>query len=81
MDKLNHILNTIIGSFIGVFVGYGIYVIWNFKSNPESYLSQSSPWYINIILFGAITFIILLLCLLLKVVLKYYFLKNNKSME
>ena len=81
MEKLNQIINTIIGSFIGVFIGYGIYATWNFKTNPESYSSQSSPWYINILLFGLVTFIIILLCLLLKIILKYYSLKNNRPEE
>ncbi len=72
MKKLNYILNIIIGAFMGVFIGHGGYVVWNFKTCPELYAMQSAPWYTSILLYGAFTIVVLAICTILKVVLRYY---------
>ena len=71
MKKLNTILNTIMGAFVGVFVGHGIYIVWDFKTHPELYAMQSAPWYTSILVYGAFTFAILLICIVVKVIIKY----------
>ena len=71
MKKLNHILNVIIGAFIGVFIGHGIYVIWNFKTHPELYAMQSAPWYTSILVYGAFTIAVLLICFVIKAIIKH----------
>ena len=77
MKKVNQIINIIIGAFIGVFIGHGIYVIWNYKTYPELYAMQSAPWYISILVYGIFTFVILVVGILLKVVLKCFFGKKE----
>ena len=71
MKKLNNILNIIIGSFIGVFIGHGIYVLWDFQTRPERYAMQSAPWYTSILVYGVFTFIMLLICIVIKAVIKH----------
>lgn len=71
MKKLNTIINTIMGTFVGVFVGHGIYIVWDFKTHPELYAMQSAPWYTSILVYGAFTFVILLICIVVKVIIKY----------
>ena len=71
MKKLNNVLNIIIGSFTGVFIGHGIYVLWDFKTHPELYAMQSAPWYTGIAVYGAVTFVVLLFCLVIKAVIKH----------
>ena len=71
MKKLNHILNIIIGTFVGVFIGHGVYVIWNFKTRPEQYAIQSAPWYTSILLYGAFTVVVLLICFGIKAIIQY----------
>lgn len=71
MKKLNNILNVIIGAFVGVFIGHGICVIWNFQTRPELYAMQSAPWYTSILLYGAFTIIVLLICFVIKAIIKH----------
>ena len=71
MKKLNHILNVIMGAFVGVLIGHGIYVVWNYKTNPELYAMQSAPWYTSILVYGAFTVVVLLVCFVVKAIIKY----------
>ena len=68
--KLNTILNTIIGAFVGVFIGHGVYVVWNFKTRPELYAMQSAPWYTSILVYGAFIIVVLLICFVIKAIIK-----------
>ena len=52
LRKLNCFLNIVIGSFIGVFIGFGIYKFWHFKTYPNLYAMQSAPWYTELLLYG-----------------------------
>ena len=52
LRKLNCFLNNVIGSFIGVFIGFGIYKFWHFKTYPNLYAMQSAPWYTELLLYG-----------------------------
>lgn len=71
MKKAKQIINIIMGTSVGVFIGHSIYVIWNLKTRPELYARQSAPWYISILVYGIFTLIVLVVCFLLKVILKY----------
>lgn len=70
MKKLNHILNIIMGAFFGVLIGHGIYVVWDFKTNPELYAIQSAPWYTSILAHGVFTLVVLLVCIVIKAITK-----------
>ena len=52
LRKLNCFLNIVIGSFIGVFIGFGFYKFWHFKTYPNLYAMQSAPWYTELLLYG-----------------------------
>ena len=79
MKKINNFLNNFMGAFTGIFIGRSIYVIWNYKTRPELYAMQSAPWYTSILVDGVMTLVVLMICLLLKLGLKYY--KNKKSIQ
>lgn len=70
MKKLNTLINIIMGAFIGVFIGHVIYVVWDFKTRPELHALQSAPWYTSILLYGAFTLAVLLVCVMIKVIIK-----------
>ena len=70
MKRLNMFLNTFMVALLGAFVGHGIYVVWNFKTNPEQYAAQSAPWYTSILFYGAFTLIVLLVCFVIKATIK-----------
>lgn len=75
MKRLNIILNIIIVAFVGAFIGHGIYTVRDFKTHPELYVVQSAPWYTSILLYGAFTIIVLLICVMIKVII------NNKCKQ
>lgn len=70
MKRLNPILNTIMGAFAGVFLGSAIYTVWDYKSHPGLYALTSAPWYSSILVHGAVTFAVLVICAVIKVVMK-----------
>ena len=70
MKRLDTILNTIMGAVAGVFIGHGIYVVRDFKTHPELYIIQSAPWYTSILMYGAFTLVVLLVCIVIKAIVK-----------
>ena len=70
MKKMNIFLNTMMITFLGFFIGHGIYEVWKFKTHPELYATQSAPWYISILFYGALTLITLLVCVVIKAIIK-----------
>ncbi|MCI9080788.1 MAG: hypothetical protein HFI70_00410 [Lachnospiraceae bacterium] len=70
LKKINFILNIVIGSFIGVFIGYTIYVFWDYKAHSDLYATQSAPWYTSILIYGIVTFIILIVGTAMKMVIR-----------
>ena len=70
MKKLNHILNIIIGSVMGAFVGRCLGIAWNFKTHPDLYAMQSAPWYTSLLVDGAFVLVVLLVCIVIKVIIK-----------
>ena len=69
-NKLNRILNTIMGSVVGIFVGYGIYSVWDYKTYMDLYMMQSAPWYTTLLIYGGYAAAVLILCVILKCVLR-----------
>ena len=80
MKRLNTVLNTIIGAFVGVFIGRGAYVVWNFKTHPELYAIQSSPWYTGILVYGLFTIVVLLVCFVIKAIINHKQKKDEANM-
>ena len=77
MKKRNQMLNIIIGAVIGAFVGRVLYVAWNFKTHPEFYAMQSAPWYTSLLVDGLFTLAVLLVCIVIKAVIK----NNDKKTD
>ena len=75
MKKLNHMLNIIMGSVMGAFVGRVLYIAWNLKTHPELYAMQSAPWYTSVLVDGVFAFLVVLICIVIKVIIK----KNGKD--
>lgn len=69
LRKLNCFLNIIIGSFIGVFIGVGIYKFWHFKTYPNLYAMQSAPWYTELLLYGSMVAVVVVVCIILKLII------------
>lgn len=82
MKKFIHILNIIMGSVVGLFIGYSVFILWNHKTNPELYTFYSAPWYTGILVYGAYALAVLMVCIVIKLMLKHYIKKSeNKPAE
>lgn len=69
-NKLNNTLNIIMGSAGGVFIGHGLCVVWDYKTHTELYEMQSAPWWTSILVYGIFAIAVLILCIILKLVIR-----------
>lgn len=67
MKKIRNLCNIVMGGFTGTLIGYSLYVLWDYRAHPLRYAVQSAPWYTGIVLYGALTLAVLLVCILVKV--------------
>lgn len=70
MKKLNNFLNILIGATVGVLIGRGIYAYWNFKIYPDLYVMQSAPWYTSVLVYGAVSLVVVMASIVTKVIIK-----------
>ena len=70
MKSFNQFLNSTMGAFIGVFVGLSGNIVRQYKTHPELYAMQSAPWSTSILVYGAVTLAVLVICMVLKLIIK-----------
>jgi len=70
LKKLNDSLNTFMGASCGLFLGKSAYVFWDYKTHPDLYAICSTPWYTSIQVYGAATAVVLLICIVVKVLIR-----------
>ena len=71
MKKLNHILTILMDSLVAFFIGNTLYLFWHYKTHPGLYAVQSAPWYTGVLLHGAVTVVLLLVCAVGKAIIRY----------
>ncbi len=78
MKKWNRVLNSIMITFAAVTVIRFIvdFVYWNIL-RPEVYATYSAPWYTAGLLYCALTAILILVCCVMKLILKRRDKKQN----
>lgn len=81
MSRIKSVLNTIMNCFLCYFIGHCVFVFWDYKTSPELYALQSAPWYTSILFNGVITFVVVVVCTLIKVALKYMENKDKSEKE
>ena len=75
MNKWNSRLNAAIVSAVTIFATRTIVDYIDYKVfRPDMYLVRSAPWYTASLLYGVITLAIVLVCLVIKVIIKH---RNN----
>lgn len=70
MKKLNSFLNVVIGATGGSFIGRSICVVLDFHNHPNLYAMQSAPWYTGILVSGAVTLVVFMICFAIKAIIK-----------
>ena len=72
MKKWNSRLNTVMVSTVTIFATRTIVDFIDYKVfRPDMYLVRSAPWYTASLLYGVITLAIVLVCLVMKAILKH----------
>ena len=71
MKKLNVILNAIMIMSVSATIVRAIMdYVYLIILHPEMYAITSFPWYANSVLYGAITLVILIVCMVIKGIMK-----------
>ncbi len=70
MRRLQIGLTAMIVSILASFSGYTAYSFWHYLTYPEVHLAESAPWYTGVILYGAIALLTIIICTLLKLILR-----------
>ena len=81
LEKINSFLNIMMGAFIGAFIGSSVSDYYTYRAVPERYAAWSAPWYTSILLYGITTVVILILCVILKYILKWFLNKAHKKIH
>lgn len=79
LKRISLIPNILMGSFLGVFLGRWLFQYIHYMTHPEYYASMSAPWYTGVLVYGGFTAIIILVCLILKLVVKLFEKRRNRK--
>ena len=61
-------MRAVIIASIVVFIGSCIYQYTDYKQHPEIYMLNSAPWYTGLLIQGAISLLIVLICIIVLVI-------------
>ncbi len=70
MKRLCRLIHIVMGAFVGVWMGHSAYVVWDVSAHPQRYAAQSAPWYTDILVRGAFTLAVVLICLAAKAIIR-----------
>ena len=77
LKKWNGTLDAIMITSVGLTIARAVIdYVYYIILRPDMYAITSFPWYANSLLYGAITIVLLLVCCVIKVIIKY---KKNKA--
>ena len=62
-------MRAVIIASIVIFIGSCIYQYTDYKQHPEIYMLNSAPWYTGLLIQGAISLFIVLICIIVLVVI------------
>lgn len=79
MSKVNRILNTIMNTVVAFFLCRSMFYIWDYLTNPDAYAMQSAPWYTAMLWLGAYTLVIVVVCSVIKAVIKHRIKKEENT--
>lgn len=70
MKKVNRFLHTIMNTVVAFF-------IWDYIAHPEVYAVQSAPWYTAMLLLGIYTLFVVVVCSVIKALIKWRMKKSE----
>ena len=57
-------MRVVIIASIVILIGSGIYQYMDYKRHPEIYMLNSAPWYTGLLIQGAFTLLIIIVCII-----------------
>lgn len=69
LKKVNWMINIIMGAMAGFFVGFSGYEFIFYLKHSSDYILYSAPWYTGVILCGAMTAVIEIILLVIKLII------------
>ena len=81
MKKINRTLNTIMNTVVAFFLCRSVFYIWDYLTNQEAYAMQSAPWYTAMLLLGVYTMLVVVVCSVIKVIVKNRMQKESTTDE
>ena len=79
MPKVNRALNTIMNTVVAFFLCRSVFYIWDYMTNPDAYAMQSAPWHTAMLWLGAYTLVIVVVCSVIKAVIKHRIKKEENT--
>ena len=79
MKKGIRVLNTIMITVVTFFLCRSVFYIWDYFANPDAYAMWSSPWYTAMLWLGAFTLVVVVVCSVIKAVIKYRIQKEEST--
>lgn len=59
-NKIRRVVQICMGSSVGVFIGHSLWLWQDVNRYPELYAMDSAPWYVRLIIPGAVTAAVLI---------------------
>lgn len=70
MNKLYGLLRILLWGLVVGFSGNGIRLVYDYMTRPERYAVQSAPWYLGLVITGALTVLLAAVLLILMGIVK-----------
>lgn len=70
LKKVNTFINMLMVTFPVIFAVSAVLKYSDYKSHPDLYAAQSAPWYLNIQITGILLVIILIVCVVIKLLIR-----------
>lgn len=71
---LNKILNSILCGFVGILLVDLLCPVYIYMTNPNTYIVQSAPWYLSVLIKASMDLFVILTVLIIKRIIK-----NNRK--
>lgn len=75
--KIIRNLNTIIATIVTFFLCRSVFYIWGHITQPEVHAAYAAPWYTGMLLLGVFVAVVVLVCSVIKAIVKH----QNKKLE
>lgn len=70
MKRLYKTLKIAFFVFLGIFIGGSLYIVYDYNAHPDLYALRSAPWYLDILINGIFTAVVLIAITVIMLILR-----------